>query len=61
VCVPESSPREMKLAPCSATRRSAAPALAMPSRPAGSAGGPRMTKSFYITSRRSMPNPSATK
>ena len=48
--VPLSSPREAKGASASAILVSAATASVMPAMPAGSEGGPTMTKSLYITS-----------
>ena len=58
--VPLSSPREAKGASAAAIFTSAATASAMPATPAGSEGGPTMTKSLYITSKRATPSPSAT-
>ena len=58
--VPLSSPREAKGASAAAIFASAATASAMPATPAGSEGGPTMTKSLCITSKRAFPWPSAT-
>ena len=58
--VPDSSPREAKGALASAILCSAAGASFMPETPAGSALGPTMTKSLYMTSKRFTPQPSAT-
>ena len=58
--VPLSSPREANGASAPAIFANAATASVMPVTPAGSAGGPTMTKSLYITSKRTTPCPSAT-
>jgi len=58
--VPDLSPRETKREPVSAIRFSAATALFSPLIWAGSASGPTMTKSLYMTSRRLSILPSAT-
>ena len=58
--VPLSSPREAKAAPEPAIFASAATASVIPATPAGSDGGPTITKSLYITSARAIPWPSAT-
>lgn len=50
LCVPESSPRETKRAFCTAIALKAS-TLDLPFTPAGSPGGPTMTKSLCITSR----------
>src|SRR5450759_774653 len=61
VYVPELSPREMKGAFPAAMRLNAATALVVSLTFAGSAAGPTMTKSLYITGLRSVPKPFATK
>ena len=48
--VPLSSPREAKVASAAAMAARASAAVAMPVMPAGSAAGPTMMKSLYITS-----------
>src|SRR5262249_6496944 len=58
--VPLSSPREAKGAAAAAIFASAAGASLMPLMPAGSAWGPTMMKSLYMTSKRFTPKPSAT-
>ena len=58
--VPLSSPRDTKVARPAAILAIAAAASSMPETAAGSADGPTMTKSLYITLRLSMPNPVAT-
>src|SRR5882724_595264 len=58
--VPLSSPREANGAAAAAIFARAAGASAMPLMPAGSACGPTMMKSLYMTSKRFTPKPSAT-
>ena len=58
--VPLSSPRDAKRDPDSAILVRAPVTSVMPLIPAGSAFGPTMTKSLYMTSKRSTPLPSAT-
>ncbi len=58
--VPLSSPREANGALAAAILVRASSASLLPLMPAGSAAGPTITKSLYITSWRSTPKPSAT-
>src|SRR3989304_2413074 len=57
-CVPELSPRLMKVAPLGAMAFSAATAVFAGWAPRASEGGPTRMKSLCITSRRSLPKPS---
>ena len=58
--VPESSPRDTNIARDVAILASASAASLLCATAAGSAGGPMMTKSLYITWRRFTPQPSST-
>ena len=60
MCVPLRSPRDTNGAFASAIRFSAAAMSFVPATFAGSAFGPISTKSLYMTSRRPIPQPSAT-
>src|SRR5262245_29043263 len=60
MCVPDLSPRETKRAPAAAIFASAAAARGSPRILAGSASGPTMMKSLYMTRRRFRSLPSAT-
>ncbi len=60
LCVPESSPRETNLARPAAIRCIASTLSFVDLIPAGSPGGPRITKSLYMTRRRFKSLPSAT-
>ena len=60
MCVPDPSPRDTNGTPFAAMRLSASLPRAASRTPAGSEGGPTITKSLCMTRRRSTTDPSAT-